>query len=468
MADDNIIEIEFKGKGDLLQQIKKLDKATKSLLNTQARLVKQGKLIKSNANANTKALETIKVKLQAVNLDYKAVGISTKLWNSALSGSRVSLEKVKNAIKKFNQEQRKTITVNKKVVKSQKQVATGQKKQIDSTRILGGSFAVLRSKLLIYNFAMGLGIRQTLKFVNTAGKLNSLSTAFNTLTNSTEDTFTNLNKLQRATNNTVSDTDLLTQANNALVLGVTDSVDEMAKMFDMAQRLGKALGRDTATSVESLITGIGRQSRLMLDNIGIIVKSEEAYEAYAKANNKLAKNLTDSEKKQAFFNATMESAEKKIESLGDETLNAQDTFDQFTANASNLSVAFGQALIPHVEQLTKGINTLSKSAINFFKGLTETSLQTTIRELRELGVEGEALKNLEEINLQQEIIALNNELKKINVDSVGEVFFSIDKVQEELNKKAKSGIKLINSRVSLEENILTKSKTQEQLQEDIH
>ena len=56
------------------------------------------------------------------------------------------------------------------------------------------------------------------------------------------------------------------------ILGVSKNSDEMAEMFDIAQRLGRALGRDTASSVESLVTGIGRQSRLMLDNIGIIVK----------------------------------------------------------------------------------------------------------------------------------------------------------------------------------------------------
>ena len=66
-----------------------------------------------------------------------------------------------------------------------------------------------------------------------------------------------------------------------MILGVTKNTDEMAEMFDIAQRLGRALGVDAAHSVESLITGIGRQSRLMLDNIGIIVDSEKAYESYA-------------------------------------------------------------------------------------------------------------------------------------------------------------------------------------------
>ena len=43
-----------------------------------------------------------------------------------------------------------------------------------------------------------------------------------------------------------------------MILGVSNNSDEMAEMFDIAQRLGRALGQDTAMSVESLITGIGR------------------------------------------------------------------------------------------------------------------------------------------------------------------------------------------------------------------
>ena len=79
----------------------------------------------------------------------------------------------------------------------------------------------------------------------------------------------------------MSEFDLFQQANNAMILGVSKNSDEMAHMFDVAQRLGAALGKDTKASVESLITGIGRQSRMMLDNIGIIVKSDKAYKEYA-------------------------------------------------------------------------------------------------------------------------------------------------------------------------------------------
>ena len=75
-----------------------------------------------------------------------------------------------------------------------------------------------------------------------------------TLTGGTTNATIAINKLKEATNGPLSEFDLFQQANSAMVLGVTKNSDEMAEMFDMAQRLGAALGKDTASSIESLIT----------------------------------------------------------------------------------------------------------------------------------------------------------------------------------------------------------------------
>ena len=154
-----------------------------------------------------------------------------------------------------------------------------------------------------------------------------MARGFNTLTGATENSTVALDKLKEATNGTMSEFDLFQQANNAMILGVTKNSDEMAEMFDIAQRLGRSLGRDTRTSIESLVTGIGRQSRLMLDNIGIITKVGDANEQYARSLGKSVDQLTDTEKRQAFFNATMEAARLKVSMLVDEVMSTLDSFD---------------------------------------------------------------------------------------------------------------------------------------------
>ena len=115
-------------------------------------------------------------------------------------------------------------------------------KWVKNNRLLDNSFATLRSKMLLFNFAMGMGIRQLILFSKEATKVQSMERAFNTLAGGVANSSIALNKLQEATNGTMSQFDLFQQANNAMILGVSKNSEEMAEMFDMAQRLGNALG----------------------------------------------------------------------------------------------------------------------------------------------------------------------------------------------------------------------------------
>tara|TARA_R100000008_G_scaffold47173_1_gene27902 strand:- start:1549 stop:3450 length:1902 start_codon:yes stop_codon:yes gene_type:complete len=247
-----------------------------------------------------------------------------------------------------------------------KQATTATKKQtkanhglLTSNRLLDHSFATMRSHLLLFNFAMGLGIRQVVRFSQDAAKVQQMETAFNTMSGGATNAAVAVDKLKEATNGTLSEFDLFQQANNAMVLGVTKNSDEMAQMFDMAQRLGAALGKDTKLSIESLVTGIGRQSRLMLDNIGIIVKSEEAYESYAAQLGKSKDELTDAEKKQAFMNATLDAAREKLQSLPQEVLTTDQQFQALSASFADAGVAIGEGLMPVIEPLAVGLTTVA-------------------------------------------------------------------------------------------------------------
>ena len=194
--------------------------------------------------------------------------------------------------------------------------------------------------------------------------------------------------------------DLFKQANNAMILGVTRNTDEMAEMFKIAQTLGAALGVDTAHAVESLITGIGRQSRLMLDNIGIIVKADEAYKAYADGLGITTDKLTDAQKKQAFFTAAMESARTKAAELGNQQLTARDQFNKFNATMSDFTNFIGEKTTPIVLSF---FNSFGET----LKRITETDIETAVRQLKDLGAETEELsifaKIIEEQRAREQI-----------------------------------------------------------------
>tara|TARA_R100001082_G_scaffold54207_1_gene29625 strand:- start:346 stop:2808 length:2463 start_codon:yes stop_codon:yes gene_type:complete len=233
---------------------------------------------------------------------------------------------------------------------------TRNKRLAQTNSVLSNSFATLRSKMLLFSFAVSMGGRQLVQFAKDAAKLEGMKTAFDTLSGGAGNAQISLEKLTAATDGTMSNMDLLQQANNAMVLGVSKNSDEMSELFDMAQRLGKALGQDTVTSVQSLITGMGRQSKLMLDNIGIVIKTEKAYMDYARELRKNVADLTDAERKQAFMNAVLESAREKVGELGDEQRTASESLQALSASfqnfQSNVGDAVLMALVPFAEALT--------------------------------------------------------------------------------------------------------------------
>ena len=187
------------------------------------------------------------------------------------------------------------------------------------------------------------GIQRT---IEVSSKLKAVEGGFKNLTKGIGGASDTLNKLRDATDGTVNSIDLMTQANNAMLLGIFDNNDQMADMFDVAQRLGAALGQDTLFGVESLVTGMGRQSKLMLDNLGIMVDMEEANERHAELLGKTTAELTDQEKKQAFNNETMRQARILVGTLGEENLTTSDRINMLKASATDMAGTLGKALTP--------------------------------------------------------------------------------------------------------------------------
>jgi len=316
-------------------------------------------------------------------------------------------QEIIKALKQLRAAQDKNNTTTKKSNELGGIFGVRNKRNASTLGIFGNTLSTVRSKLLLYNFAMASGVNQMIQFSKQAARLKDMSRAFTTLSGSAQNSNIAIGKISGAVKGTMSQMDLFKQANNAMILGVTRNTDEMAQMFQTAQTLGAALGVDTPRAVESLITGIGRQSRLMLDNIGIIVKADEAYKNYAAKLKTTADKLTDAEKKQAFFEAAMESARKKAAELGNQQLTARDQFNKFNATIEDFTTYIG--------------NKSTHIVLDFFndfgetlKRLTETNLETTLRQLQAVGASAETLAILQNaLNVEQALLTLR--------DSKGEI-----------------------------------------------
>ena len=176
-----------------------------------------------------------------------------------------------------------------------------------------------------------------------------------------------LNSFREAVNGTMSDTDLMTLANQAMMLGVASSEKEMAKLFDTAQRLGRVMGLETTPAIQSLVTGIGRQSIQMLDNLGIIVKSETAYQLYAESIGKTSNKLTEQDKKLAFNAEAMRQATNAVALLGEENLNAADRLDALTVSAENFWQMTGTEWRQNLERFLGMFGEQAGGSISFWQ-----------------------------------------------------------------------------------------------------
>jgi hypothetical protein len=162
-----------------------------------------------------------------------------------------------------------------------------------------------------------------------------------------------LAQLRPATQGLVSDLDLMRQVNNAVILGLPVTSESMAKLSENAVRLGRAMGVDANRAIESVIVGIGRQSRLWLDNIGIVVDADAAYRKMADSLGKGVDELTEAEKKLAFYNATTEAAETAAQGLGEQAATLSEHWRSLWTSITNSTDALvkwidkaGGAIIP--------------------------------------------------------------------------------------------------------------------------
>lgn len=149
---------------------------------------------------------------------------------------------------------------------------------------------------------------------------------------------------QRASAGTIGDYDLILNANRALQFEVAATSDQYAKLIELATALGRAQGISDTQALEFLTTGIARESRLILDNLGLIIDLDEATGKYAATLGKSAGELTAAERKQALLNAAFEQGATAIEANRAASESAATQYERLDAKTQNLSDTFGRLI----------------------------------------------------------------------------------------------------------------------------
>ena len=181
--------------------------------------------------------------------------------------------------------------------------------------------------------------------------------------------------MQQATAGTVSNSQLMLAANRAMVLGVSDNADEMARLMAAAIERGRALGVSASQAVSDVITGIGRMSPQILDNLGI-VGATKAIDDYAKSLGKTSEQLTDVERKQALVNAVLAGASGPA--VVDD---AAASFERMDAAIQNAKEALGILFSPAIAAIAENIAAATIMATDAMQAQADASAKTlSIRE----------------------------------------------------------------------------------------
>lgn len=204
--------------------------------------------------------------------------------------------------------------------------------------------------------AMSAGIG---KMVSDASQFESIGMSFQRTAgmygSSVSDMLASLNE---ASAGTISNTDLMLSANKAMALGVGSNTEELSKLLEIARMKGRALGLDTTQAFNDMVTGIGRGSPLILDNLGIITKgwAEEA-EATGQAMNA-----------QFIMNKILADGTKELEAMGEILPTPTEQFQQMKKKLSDLSTQIGQIFLPII---LKAVDSIGKIIDVFAKWANE-------------------------------------------------------------------------------------------------
>jgi hypothetical protein len=147
------------------------------------------------------------------------------------------------------------------------------------------------------------------KMIVTGQQFETSSSAMGTMSSSL------LPQLEAASLGTISKFELMRMSNAALTSGLKVTDGQMLQLVDGATKLGIVMGRDTAEAFQRLVFGITKGERRLLDELGIILQSKDAFAAYADSIGEATNELDRSQKVQAFLSFVLDAINTKTKTF---------------------------------------------------------------------------------------------------------------------------------------------------------
>lgn len=265
-----------------------------------------------------------------------------------------------------------------------------------------------------------------------------------------------LSALKKASAGTIETRNLITTASRALALGVTTDADKIGNLMEIARAKAKILGTDVTSAFNDIVTGIGRGSPQILDNLGIRIP--EGFTATAKG--------MDSAKKTALLlDEVLKAENETLKGMGSQTESSADKFRQFETSLNDLKQNISEKFLPTATTLVdwlKDVVEWGGDAADALEWYAKGDSVFNLSDTRNLGVIGEldALRRQKE-GLEKNRAEVVEKLKNTSEGTVkgfftpqsfrmewGEELDGYDRKLEEVNERIKelekTGINIVH------------------------
>ena len=209
--------------------------------------------------------------------------------------------------------------------------------------------------------------------------IEGIKKAFEGLTKGSTET---IKSLRKGSLGMVKDAKLMENYNKAAQLVSKTFADQLPDAMQYLAKVSAATGTDMGYMMDSITTGVGRMSPMILDNLGIQVSLAEANEAWALKMGVATSEMSKQEQQAALMDQVMVKLKENTADMPEVTENAATKWAQLTTKLGNLKDNIGLSLlpmfvkvvdfisdsfIPKIEKWVATISAVSGSFVRFLK-----------------------------------------------------------------------------------------------------
>ena len=340
------------------QEIRKIEKATGDLRAENKRRLDQMIKLEAAGKKESQQYKDLKKRYNEVNREIKSNveqigrltnGIKTNdLTMNQLKKQAKQLQKqLDDTSKSLNPDAYKEIDTRLQDVKNRMKELSLQSKEMMKNGIDENAWGFLKGAAILRVFdnvkeKIGEVISSSLELAESA---DGVAHAFNNIDKNAE----LLENLRKSTKGTVNDFELMKAAVQAKDFRIP--LEDLGKYLAFAQLKAQQTGQSVEYMTNSIVTGLGRKSKMILDNLGI--SATEIDEKIAETGD--------------FMKAVASIVENQLADAGETYVSAADRALRKTTDLQNAQMRLGQALLPWKEAIDE---TFGGFQINILKAIT--------------------------------------------------------------------------------------------------